>query len=183
MRDKKRMLTAVFVVAVVGLGIVSLLLQMKPTSVLVLGDSVGSSSIHDRKDLQRRELPLTLARVSLDGESKLLADQNSPAVSVLPPAQSWAYGVVIHLDPNEMFNGIQWIVLEFAQLKGTFGAGVLNKVGSDFQKRIEVEKSNTPVEVWLRISDPTDVSAAVVQNWDKPNTDSAILVKAWLVHD
>jgi hypothetical protein len=147
---------------------------MANVSLLVLEEGVASVSIHDREDVEKRELALD--QTHLAGESSRASDR----LSILPPAQPWAFGANRSFGPNELFPGEQWIVLEFERAYGSYGVGILHRDG-DFMTRMEAPASELPMELWLHIRRPEDAVGIVIQNWARASTEPAVLRKIWAV--
>jgi hypothetical protein len=150
-------------------------------SVLVLEEGVLGTSIHDRDDLELRRVPITPVTVERFAETRLQpAADGHYLLSILPDALPWAYGAAIELDAALMFPERQWIVAEFEAVPEAFGVGVLDRGAEGFQSRTELPISAVPVEIWLHVHAPKDVSKVMVQNWAKPLNGPARLKALWV---
>jgi hypothetical protein len=152
-------------------------------AVLALEGAAPVASLHERDDIESREIPLTPERVSLLGQSRLTEHGGEAALAVLPAAQAWAYGASVRIAADDLFSGPQWIVLEFAPVAEAIGAGLQNMAATDFQVRSEVPAAGIPVEIWLYLHDASDVSAVVIHNWAQPSRSHAVLRKLWVVRE
>jgi hypothetical protein len=152
------------------------------TERLVLG-SKGGASIHEWDDLMINQVPLTPERVQISGETMFITEDGKWVLAILPENVSWVYGASIRLDTLDLFAGQQWVVLEFGALTEGIGAGLVNKPGTSFQVQRQIPASQIPVEVWLPIEDPHDLSSVVIRNGAEPCLSGALLRKVWVVEE
>jgi hypothetical protein len=57
----------------------------------------------------------------------------------------------------------------------------LNGPRDDFHVRTEVPIATVPVEIWLHITDPADISRLIVQNWLAPLRSPQRVKALWIV--
>ncbi len=147
---------------------------------MVMEEGVLTTSIHERDDLELRPVPLNPVTMQSIGESRMhpVAD-GAYEMSVLPERSPWAFGAAMDLDRGLMFSGKQWIVAEFDEVHQGFGVGILDAEGHDFTTRNEIVASAVPVELWLHVHAPDEVSKFVIQNWTDPLREPARLKKLW----
>jgi hypothetical protein len=157
--------------------------RMGKLSLLVLEDGVLASSMRDREDLEIRALPINPVTMEVLGESRLQATDEGFELSLLSEPLPWAYGAVMDIDKGLLFSARQWIVAEFEATSAPFGLGVLNSSGDGFQIRTEVPASAVPVEIWLHLTHPQDVSRLVLQNWAEPLAAPVRLKALWIVRE
>ena len=150
---------------------------------LVLEEGVLTTSIHERDDLELRPVPLNPITMQSIGETRMHPVSDGYEMSILPENAPWAFGAVMELDRGLVFPGKQWIVAEFDAVHHAFGIGVMDAEMHDFQTRNEVPASVAPVEMWLHIHDPEDISRLVIQNWTEPLRDPVRLKKLWLARE
>jgi hypothetical protein len=148
---------------------------------LVLEEGVISTSIHDRENFERKRIQLTSERILLAGESQLVEHNGEPALTILPPAAPWAYGARIRLDPTDLLPPPLSLVLEFTPLPAVLGVGLLD--GAEFSTRVEVPRSEAPVELWLHLQDSGRRLDLVIQNWTQPCTSETLLLRIWAVRE
>jgi hypothetical protein len=148
---------------------------------LVLEEGVLGTSFHDRDDLEVQAIPITPVTVERFNETRLVPVEGGYNVSIMPDPIPWAYGASIEVDAALLYPGRQWIVAEFARTPEAFGIGVLSRSGDGFQTRTEMPISDVPVEIWMHIHDPADVSRVMVQNWATPLNGAALLQSLWVV--
>src|SRR5205823_11583813 len=115
------------------------------------------------------------------GNSQLVQQDSDPILSISLPAEPWAYGAAVRIDGTELFSGRQSIVVELGPVADTFGVGILNKLEDRFLARSEAPASAVPVELWLPVDDPADISAVVIQNWAEPSRTTTQLRAVWIV--
>jgi hypothetical protein len=156
---------------------------MAKLSLLVLEEGVLGTSIHDRDDLELRPVPMTPVTVERFGESRLNPTDDAYEILIHPESAAWAYGASIELDASLLFPGKQWVVAEFAPIGEPLGIGILDRAGDTFQTRTDLPASNVPVEMWLHIHDPADVSRVMLQNWANPLKAPARLRALWVVRE
>ena len=111
--------------------------------------------------------------------SKLCEDR---AVTIMPPAEPWAFGAVVALASDDLFQGSQSVVLEFDALPATYGVGILGD-GPDYLIRVEAPGTDARKEMWLNVTATGEPLRIVIQNWGQPSTRPAVLRKVWLVRD
>jgi hypothetical protein len=151
---------------------------------LVLEEGVLTTSIHERDDLELRPVPLNPITMQSIGESRMHPIAGgSYEMAVLPEASPWAFGAVMVLDRGLMFPGRQWVVAEFDEAHQGFCVGILDAEGHDFQTRNEVPASSVPVEMWLHVHAPDDISRFVIQNWTDPLREPVRLKRLWIARD
>ena len=149
---------------------------------LVLG-SPTDESIHDRDDLDVNQISLTPERTQFFGETSFVVENGEAILSIVPAQVSWAYGASILLDTSDLFSDRQWVVLELGALAEAIGAGLINKLGTRFQVERLIPASQIPIEVWLPIGDPHDLSSVVIRNGAEPSSSRALLRKVWVVEE
>jgi hypothetical protein len=149
---------------------------------LVVGSKAGAS-IHEWDDLMINQVPLTSERVQLAGETSFVTENGEQVLAILPEKVSWVYGVSIRLDASDLFSGRQWAVLELGALTEVIGAALVNKLGTGFQVDRLIPASQIPVEVWLPIEDPHDLSSVVIRNGAEPCLSGALLRKVWVIKE
>jgi hypothetical protein len=157
--------------------------RMAKVSLLVLEEGVMVSSMHDRDDLEVRQLTLNPVTVQTIGECRMVASEDGYELSIHPESIPWAYGAVIELDKGMLFPGKQWVVAEFEPVHQPFGIGILDGAADQFQTRTETPISSVPVEIWLHIHDPRDTSKIVIQNWAEPLRAPNRLKSMWIVRE
>lgn len=143
-------------------------------SLLVLEEGVAGTSIHEREDIEKRELPLEA--MNFNPECPGLVDGRA---LILPPPTPWSFAAVRPFGEGELFPAAQWVVLEFDKLHGSYGVGILH-AQNDFSTRMEAPPSALPMELWLYIRSPAEAASVVVQNWAGISTEPAVLRKAWV---
>jgi hypothetical protein len=121
--------------------------------------------------------------IDLHGECRLEPTDDAFVVSFLPPDIPWAYGAEVELDRGLLYSGKQWVVAEFGPTAQGFGIGILDGQRDQFHVRTEVPASTVPVEIWLHVTDPADVSRLIVQNWLVPLRDPNRLKALWVVRE
>jgi hypothetical protein len=151
------------------------------TKVLALEEGVAGSSIHEREDIDQREIELR-SRVQLIGDSSFIELDEEPALSIFPDRRPWAYGAALQLSEADAAFGPQWVVLEFASCESELGAGVLNEQLDGFTSRMEIPISTRPVEVWLHVAG-SSAPRVIVQNWTHATPSPIILRKAWMAKE
>jgi hypothetical protein len=157
--------------------------RMAKVSLLVLEEGVMVSSMHDRDDLEVRQLTLNPVTVQTMGECRMTPTEDGYELSIHPEALPWAYGAVIDLDKGDLFAGKQWLVAEFDPVNQPFGVGILDGQADQYQTRTEIPISAVPVEIWLHIHDPADTSRMIIQNWAEPLRAPNRLKALWIVRE
>jgi hypothetical protein len=157
-------------------------LRRAPATLVLEGNTVVHS-IHAREDLERKEIALSAETVELAGRSRFEPQDGRTTVLIAPEPLPWVYGATLPLRRADLFPGPQWVVLEFAPVTHLLGAGILTRSNDGFQTRSEIPVSAVPVEIWLEVNDPDDVSGAVVQNWTEPTPAETVLLRAWIVRE
>ncbi len=94
--------------------------------------------------------------------------QQGDSIRIPIPEGLWAYAAVIPLTIPSGLTGDLWVRVRAAVLDGNAGFGLLNRAGDDFQERIFVDPGPATHIIFLRIKDPADVGAVVIQN-SKPD--------------
>lgn len=156
-------------------------LAFRDTGRLVLEEGMLSTSLHDRDDVVAQEVRLDSSTLSLAGLGRFDHSEIGPLARIIAPEQAWAYAASIDIRSWLYGSDPQWIVMEFDDLDGAFGVGVLKADGSDFYSRIETPKRQSPVELWLYVGDRHAVSQVVIQNWGTFEGNKATLRKIWAV--
>lgn len=151
---------------------------------LVLEDGMLSVALSERGDSVTAH-PIDLAtQLSLNPPSHLSTGSDGARVNLQPSPAPWGYLAAVDIASHAANPATEdrevWAVIEFDTVAGAFGIGLLNAAKSDFVVRLEVPRRAYPVELWLRIPDPGDVSQFVIQNWG-PGGGSAILRNLWIV--
>lgn len=157
--------------------------RMAKVSLLVLEEGVMVSSMHDRDDLEVRQLPLNPVTVQTIGECRMEPTEDGYELSIHPEALPWAYGAVIELDKGQLYAGKQWLVAEFDPVHQPFGVGILDGAADQFHTRTEVPISSVPAEIWLHINNPADTSKMIIQNWAEPLRAPNRLKALWIVRE
>jgi hypothetical protein len=148
---------------------------------LVLEEGMLGASIHDRDDVVATEILLDSSTMSMSGAGYFGPVEGSTAAMIVPPQQAWAYAASIDVRPWLHTADQQWIVMEFDEIDGAFGVGLLKADGSDFYTRTETPRRTTPVELWLYVGNREAISQLVVQNWGTFEGNKATLRKIWAV--
>jgi hypothetical protein len=146
---------------------------------LVLEEGMLSTSIHDRDDVLLKEVEFSPLSTHLEGGSHFSSKGSGHVLEVRPLMQAWAYAATIDLRGKLWDVEEQWVVMEFDNLDGTFGIGLIEAATKNFYSRMETPRRSTPVELWLHVGKKDAVSEVVIQNWATYEAKKATLRKIW----
>ena len=136
--------------------------------ILVIGDGLLSSPLHQRRDVEAKPLLLSEMTLETRGRSRFVRGSSERIIELLADPAAWAEAAGMRLSRFDLYEGPQWIVVELGPTAAPLGVGLLTGDGRDYLRRTEAPVSDRPVEIWLSVQDPSAVSRLVFQNWDQP---------------
>lgn len=135
-------------------------------------------SIHERPDdLVVRQIVLDGANLWGQPGTEMAEDEFGAWINVAMPAPH-AYCASINLR-DELFEGPQWIVAEFADIQVPFRVGVVNRTTEEMLELDTVPMIKDHMEVWIRIEKPAPASYIIMAG-DTVQDAKLRLVGLWL---
>jgi len=136
--------------------------------VLVLGDDLLATPLHQRQDVEAKPLLLSEMTLSLQGRGRFVRRPEGLIAELLAEPQPWSEAASLAISRFDLFEGRQWLVVELGPTNAALGVGLMARDGRDYLRRTEAPISDRVIEIWIEIQNPEQVSRLVFQNWDEP---------------